>query len=109
MSIRIPTNSDRFYWTKHSLSKMQFYNLSESKIKSVLSRPDRTEDGIALKTMAVMQKTKSSKRPSEIWVMYQKIKLQIKVISAWRYPGISPVGGKVPIPLEILKDLGYKL
>jgi len=28
-----------------------------------------------------------------------------KIISAWRYPGISPVGKKIPIPDEILQEL----
>ena len=28
-----------------------------------------------------------------------------RIISAWRYPGISPVGKKIPIPDEILQEL----
>jgi len=126
MNMKIPKNNERFYWTNHVFRKMQFYGLSETKIKGVLSRPDRKEDGIAVKTLAAMQKTRT-KKPSEIWVMYQIVKSrnqplaasntwrivhgqwpvnqQTKIISAWRYPGISPVGGKIPIPLDILEEL----
>jgi hypothetical protein len=55
----------------------------------------------------------------EIWVMYQKKnkkkkticqsldkileKNPLKIISAWRYPGVSPK--KNPIPEEILREL----
>lgn len=117
MFLKIPKNTGRFYWTNHSIEKMNFYRISESKVKNVLNRPDRKEDGIAPKTLAVMQKVKSVKRPSEIWVMYQ-IKNQkpnsknqnfgnviYKIISAWRYPGISPAHGKIPIPEDILAEL----
>jgi hypothetical protein len=116
-----PKNNDRFYWTNHVFNKMRSYGLSETKIKGVLSRPDRKEEGIAVKTMAVMQKVKS-KKPTEIWVMYQVVNAndkwtmadgtslisksnKTKIISAWRYPGISPVGGKIPIPSDILDEL----
>lgn len=96
---------------------MRFYNLSENRIKRVLRNPDRKEEGIAPKTLAVMQRTGSKKRPTEIWLMYQIIKLKIppirragtsqklKVISAWRYPGISPKGKQIPIPDDILEEL----
>ena len=102
-----------------------FYGLSETKIRYVLRRPDRIEEGIALRTTAVMQKTGSQKNPSEIWVMYQKKLLRKKrenssldklknilergekiiVISAWRYPGISPQGPP-PIPENIIREIG---
>jgi hypothetical protein len=45
-----------------------------------------------------MYQIKSSK------VKGQKSKV-IKIISAWRYPGISPIGEPPPIPEDVLKDL----
>jgi hypothetical protein len=56
----------------------------------------------------------------EIWVMYTKInsksqKLNHKqipnfnskkrIISAWRYPGMSPKGREIPIPDDIREEL----
>ncbi len=84
---------------------MQFYNLSENRLKRVLRNPDRKEEGVAPETLAVMQRTGSKKHPTEIWIMYQVIKSKIKIISAWRYPGISPTGKKIPIPEDILEEL----
>lgn len=89
---------------------MRFYNLSENRLKRVLRNPNRKEDGIAPETLAVMQRTGTKKHPTEIWVMYQIIKSKVKgqklkVISAWRYPAISPVGKEIPIPKDILEEL----
>lgn len=125
MFFKIPQNSGRFHWTNHSIEKMKFYRISQSKVKNVLSRPDRKEEGIAPKTLAVMQKVKNNKRPSEIWVMYQSKNqnsirqsadknnnfgnIIYKIISAWRYPGISPACGKIPIPEDILAELAQSI
>ena len=120
MQFREPKNTDRMEWTEHSKEKMRHYVLSESKLRRVLRSPDRIEEGVALKTTAVMQSTKS-KNPSEIWLMYRVVKgprmikiggkeienkqnQKIRVISAWRYPGKSPEGPP-PIPEDILKEL----
>lgn len=99
-------------WTKHSKRKMNYYRLSEARVKRVLKNPKRKEMGVAPGTIAVMQ-ANSSKHTSEIWVMYQiinsKIKdknSKVKVITAWRYPGKSPIRGPIPIPYEILEELG---
>jgi hypothetical protein len=94
-----------FFWTKHAISKMFFYGLAPSRIKKIFRSPDRTEEGIAPKTVAMMQKVGKGKRQTEIWVMWQKGKGgQKKIIVAWRYPGISPVK-QVPIPPDILEEL----
>ena len=91
--------SGAYYWTKHSLAKMAFYGLSESRVKRILRFPQRTEKGIAPETIASMQTSGSKKHPYEIWVMYQ-IKNQIrqqadKVKSAnWRTKSNPPAGGK---------------
>jgi len=93
-------------WTKHSREKMQFYRLSEQRIKRVLKNPNRVEEGIAPKTIALMQSAGSKKHPYEIWTMYQKTKTQkLKIISCWRYPGKSPIGVKLPIPDELKGQL----
>ncbi len=112
MKLREIQNAGPIFWTKHAAEKMRFYNLSENRIKRVLRNPDRKEEGIAPKTLAVMQRTGSKKHPTEIWVMYQVINAKRKVqsakpriISAWRYPGISPAGKEIPIPPDILEEL----
>ncbi len=94
---RFPKNDKNYYWTSHSKSKMLQYRISESKVKTILQNPARTESGIALKTIAVMKRNDTPKRKEEIWVMYQilsqnfhNVKLDRNIIiSVWRYPGIS--------------------
>lgn len=99
-------------WTKHSIQKMRFYRLSEARLKRVLNNPKRKELGVAPGTAAVMQPAGTKKHPTEIWLMYQikpktkNQKSKIKIISAWRYPGKSPIRGPIPIPEEILEELG---
>ncbi len=111
MIIKIRDNQ-KIVWTKHAAQKMRFYNLSENRIKRVLRNSDRKEEGIAPNTLAIMQRTGSKKHPTEIWVMYQAINLKrktqsakLKIISAWRYPGVSPTGKEIPIPQDILEEL----
>jgi hypothetical protein len=132
MLAKSPKNTNRYYWTEHVKFKMRFYALSEQKILSVISNPKRKEEGIVEKTIAVMKpvspKIVGEKEvwKQEIWVMYQKSHVacsmkhvtparnathsvaggknaKIKIISAWRYPGVSPE--KNPIPQEILREL----
>ena len=128
-------NDDKYEWTNHVKEKMMYYHLSESLVKRVVRFPQRREEGIAPKTVAVMQSHtrpkringKSVKGVEETWVMYQEIGLRAKsvdhknkklgsalsalssskkrIISAWRYPGQSPIGKKIPIPDEILQEL----
>lgn len=81
------------------------------KIKTILKTHDRKEEGIAPKTVAVMKRNDTPKRKEEMWVMYvetkkEKLKAKkIKVISVWRYPGISPKGKEFYIPEDTLKEL----
>ena len=35
-------------------------------------------------------------------------KKQIKIITAWRYPAISPKRDRIPIPDEIIRELKYE-
>jgi len=135
--------TDKYQWTKHSLMKMQYYGLSQQRITRVIKSPQRIEEGIVEKTIAVMQPASTrginDKKTwtSEIWAMYQihpvksaasrgllkaefnrvkgqssnlKVKndlpnsqKQFKIISAWRYPGVSPK--RDPIPQEILDEI----
>jgi len=106
-------------FTSHARYKMSQYGLSEQKVKGVIRNPKRTEKGIAPKTAAVMQpvspKVVEGKETwkQELWVMYVKKRKKsslgilaqetIRIISAWRYPGISPK--RSPIPEEIWQEL----
>ena len=131
MFFKFPKDDKDFTWTRHIKDKMLFYHISEQKIKSILKAPDRREEGIALNTNAAMKVSKKGKaapfsrgepRPfrkngrEEIWVMYQPVKraksksqiLNSKaiMISTWRYPGKSKPGKEIPIPEDILTELG---
>lgn len=120
--MKIPKNTKELVWTNHVVGKMRHYGLSEQKVRSVLHRYARKEEGIAPHTIAVMQPSGSKKRPTEIWVMYQTVKTKSlprnhyslqtrhavprsakRIITAWRYPGISPK--RNPIPPGILDEL----
>jgi len=116
-------------FTAHARYKMSQYGLSEQKIKGVLRHPTRTEIGIAPRTVAVMQpvgqkhsdikssqsaieQTSKGTWKQEIWVMFVKKKKSkeavfareaIRIVSAWRYPGVSPK--RSPVPREILQEL----
>lgn len=113
MQFKIPKNTRYLKWTNHVAKKMMFYGLSATKVKSVLSRHNRREPGIAPGTTAVMQKAGSRKRPQEIWVMYQdkeSIQDGIKtpkriIITAWRYPGVSKPRVAIPYPEGLLSEL----
>lgn len=105
MFFKFPKDDKKISWTKHVKEKMRFYRLSESRLRRVLFNPKRREVGIAPETTAVMQPAGSKKHPTEIWLMYQKAGRRIKIITAWRYPGISPVQKPPPIPEDILQDL----
>jgi len=77
------------FWTNHVQGKMRFYQLSENRVKRVINSPHRIEKGIAPNTIAMMQRAGSKKHPYEIWTMIQDEKSRRKIISAWRYPGIT--------------------
>ena len=98
-------NDPKYHWTNHVVRKMSFYGLSPNRIKRVIRTPKRVEEGIAENTIAVMVPGTNKKKPSEIWTMYQKRGAKKVIISAWRYPGISPVGKSIPIPADILEEL----
>ena len=110
-------------WTQHSQLKIKQYGLSKQKLLGILYGPERKEQGIAPGTTAVMKTNKSfsknkeqnpfshknfawqKKASGEIWIMYKDTKDTRKIISAWRYPGISKPGEEIPIPKEIRREL----
>lgn len=64
-----PKNDSRYEWTQHAWMKMQYYGMSEGRIKRIVRFPARIEEGIADDTVAVMQPA-DSKNYQELWVMY---------------------------------------
>jgi hypothetical protein len=128
MIAKAPKKDKKYIWTNHVCQKMHFYNLSESRIKRILRHAKRIEEGIAPDTVASMQRNDTKKRQEEIWVMWSKntkdhsgsghfagekenakkfftLTNKTVIISAWRYPGTSPVGKKIPIPENIWEEL----
>lgn len=114
----------KIHWTEHSKIKMRQYGLSRLKLIKLIYKPERKEVGIVPGTTAVMQSNKIyskpktlvvlkkgffqksiKKAPGEIWLMYKDIKDIRKVISAWRYPGVSKPGEDIPIPQDIRQEL----
>ncbi len=105
MFFKYPQNDQHFIWTKHVIEKMKYYGLSEQKLRKLFHNYERKEEGIALDTIALMNTVGSSKRPTEIWLMYQLTKdKKVKVITAWRYPGVSKKQ-EIPIPDDIKHSL----
>ena len=93
-------------------------------MKRVVRNPYRSEKGVAPNTIAVMQPGRTigavANKPAswkeEVWVMYaeKKTRPQEKqnfigkkkvIITAWRYPGKSPIREAIPIPADILEEL----
>jgi len=110
-----PKNTDKVFWTKHSIEKMKFYNLTPQRVLRVMRRPDRCQEAVAPGCVACMQ-TLKNKAQSEIWMMYVPVKdrqqttnnkqqtIKKKIITAWRYPTVSPIQDQIPIPNEILEE-----
>ena len=84
----------------------------------ILRKPGRKEEGIAEGTIAAMQPAGTKKNPKEIWMMYQVVKSRlrqgfgrqakikkIKIISAWRYPGVTPLGARPILPEDTMSKL----
>jgi len=116
----------KLQWTQHSEIKMRQYGLSKTKLINLLYKPERKEKGIVPGTMAVMKTNKKysheciripkisfnsgarlhhSHAPGEVWLMYKDTKDQRKIISAWRYPGVSKLGEEIPIPKDIRDEV----
>jgi hypothetical protein len=105
---KIPQNDAQYYWTNHVTRKMMFYGITPNSVKRIIRNPKRSENGVAPKTVAVMfpvGKSSSGGHKSELWTMYQQRGKKKVIITAWRYPGISPVRDKIPMPSDILEEL----
>lgn len=98
---------DGVFWTQHSKNKIRQYRFSEKRVLRIFRKPDRVEEGIAEGTVAAMQITGTKKNPTEAWTMYVIMKKPrgIKIVSAWRYPGRTPVGERPIIPPDTLEVL----
>jgi len=105
MRFNIPKNDSKYHWTQHSVRKMLFYGLTADRVKRIIRSPKRIENGVAENTIAVMASGSNKKKPTEVWTMYQQKGAKKVIISAWRYPGVSPVGKTIPIPADILEEL----
>lgn len=101
---RLPGGA-KYRWTNHVMRKMRFYGLTPSRVLRVIRAPERMEEGVAPGTLASMQTAGTTAKPWEIWVMWREDKKQKIVITAWRYPGTSPVRGAVPIPAGLVAEL----
>ena len=84
---------------------MLFYGLTADRVKRIIRSPKRVENGVAENTIAVMVPGSNKKEPSEVWTMYQQKGVKKIMISAWLYPGVSPIGKQIPIPADILEEL----
>jgi hypothetical protein len=92
----LPPKQNVLHWTLHARAKMDYYRLSPARVRRVLNTPQRVEEGVAPKTMAMMQPASLKARTTgketwsqEIWVMVEDKKKERTVISAWRYPGVT--------------------
>jgi hypothetical protein len=104
-NFKIPKDDQKYRWTHHVVRKLQHYGLTPSRILRVIRAPERTEKGVAEETLAGMQTAGTKARPWEIWTMWKKEGKRKVIITAWRYPGVSPVRECVPIPIDILAEL----
>lgn len=104
-----PKDDVQVTWTRHVVDKMRQYGFSQARLRRLLNYPERQELGIAPGTIALMQTTGTKKRLTEIWLMYQQVDQKKRIITAWRYPGVSPKR-EVPFPEdEDLLDLKNQL
>ena len=114
-NFKTPKDNDKYHWTAHVVRKMQYYGLTPSRVLRVIRAPGRIEEGIVDGTLAAMQTAGSKARPWEIWVMWREKTKKAKadilaanqkiIITAWRYPGVSRIRDKAPIPAEIVAEL----
>ena len=128
---KLPKNDDKYVWTSHAIEKMRYYRLSESLVKRVVRFPKRIEKAIAPNTIGAMspygRSPKGRQQPygGEIWVMYRPSaevatpkfvsqlpgnqsdptrapgRQKVKIISAWRYPGVTKPGDPIPVPEDV--------
>jgi hypothetical protein len=108
--------SQQIFWTQHAQRKLIFYKLSKQRILRIINYPQRVEEGIAHGTIAMMQRAGTKKNPYEIWVMliileksrnkkqaeinnFSNSCINLKIISAWKYPGITKPQSQLTIDI----------
>lgn len=109
----LANREEKIFWTQHSRAKMRQYRFSEKRVLNILRKPGRREKGIAPKTIAAMQEAGTKKHPGEVWMMYSYINGTtggkrtriLRIISAWRYPGKTPLGQQPIIPEDTWEEL----
>ncbi|OHB18420.1 MAG: hypothetical protein A2666_05025 [Parcubacteria group bacterium RIFCSPHIGHO2_01_FULL_47_10b] len=117
-------DTNRLVWTEHAKHKVRHYQLSSSKIRSIIDHPERREEAIVEGLFASMRTSGSRKHRYEIWTMYAIVQTKptslklantvislapqkrIKIISAWRYPGKTEPGKPIPIPDDTIREYG---
>jgi len=105
-SISIPKSDKKYFWTRHCVGKIFQYGIGPNKIKRIINYPDRKEEGIAEKTIAVMRrKSKKDPKKGEEWVMYQMKGKRKIIISVWFYPAETPKGKQIFIPDEVWDEI----
>ncbi len=130
-SFKIPKEDHKYRWTNHVIRKMQYYGLTPSRVLRVIRAPERVEEGVAEGTLAAMQTAGTKAKPWEVWTMWKEVSKQDQkrkavsgksgsvlnplrftlnpaaklIITAWRYPGVSPIRERAPIPSEIMAEL----
>jgi len=117
-----PKNDSKYIWTTHAWEKMQQYGISEQRVKRIVRFPKRTEEGVLDGAVAAMQPAGKQ----EMWVMYVLADMnkketseeeakkkgekkldniqsflgnnskRFKIITVWRYPGVSPKRDAIP-------------
>ena len=111
MRFREPRDSSLMHWTRNAIAEMRQYGIFEQKVKSILSHPVRTEQGIADGTIGAMMPfgspTKDGRQPyrGELWVLYreegtetseQPTRMKKTIIAVWKYPGVSKKREGIP-------------
>jgi hypothetical protein len=104
-SFKTPRDNEKYRWTHHVVRKMAFYGLTPSRVLRIIRSPDRIEEGIVDGTLAAMQTAGTKTRPWEAWAMWKAEKTKKIIITAWRYPGVSPIRERAPVPADIIAEL----
>ena len=105
MNFKHPKDDHKYSWTVHSKQKLLQYAMGPNVVKRVIRHPDRKEEGIAPKTIAVMKRRDGKSSKKELWVMYQKVATKKRIISAWIYPGETEPGKEIFVPDEVWEEL----
>lgn len=105
MNTKQPKDDHNYTWTVHSKGKLFQYSITPNSVKRVIRFPDRKEEGIAEKTIAVMKRKDTKSTKKELWVMYQTVGSKKRIISSWIYPGESPKGNEIFVPDEVWDEI----